>query len=155
MFSSRSDEEILVRFSCSLGESMVKPSEDDCKITIHKKKWNIVGQQILPLCKIVISKLKPFTENLDVFWEANEVHYRLFPLESHKAVVDILSSSTTKEPKQFDDNQNLTSFRRLLCILFTQQRWDVSIINVLNARYRYVQMLKWHWPFEPWRSNSH
>ena len=113
---------------------MVKPLEDDCKITIHKNKWSIVGQQILPLCKIVISKLKPFTEDRVSFWKANQIYYRMFPLDSHDAVVDIVLDNREKA-KHCVGDQNLTLFRDMLRTILLEQQWKVSIFSSSDELY--------------------
>ena len=107
---------------------MVEHGEDHCRITIHKKKWNIVGQHILPLCKIVISKLKPFTEDMEAFLRATRVYALMFPLDSQDAVVDMVLENRQKA-KHCVGDQNLTLFRDMLRTILLEQQWKVSIFS--------------------------
>ena len=122
------DHVVLVTFSCAVTGIIVRTQNDVCQIVVEKKKKEIVGEQLLPLCNIVYSKLKPFTGNVCSFDDDHKIPERLLPLDSDKEVNEILSNDPDKA-KTFEGTQALTHLRLLLkTITDLDNNVDVSII---------------------------
>ena len=85
---------VFVTFSCAVTGIAIRMQNDVCQIIVEKKKKEIVGEQLLPLCKIVFSKLKVFEGKVSVI--SQRMPERLLPLDSDKEVNKAIGSDPEK-----------------------------------------------------------
>ena len=117
---------LFVTFSCAVTGIIVRMQNDVCQIVVEKRKRDIVGEQLLPLCKIVFSELKLFEGSICSFAIAQKIPERLFPLDSDREVSHILTNDPEKA-RNFEGSQVLAHFRnQLRCITNVDDDLEVS-----------------------------
>ena len=122
------DHVMPVTFACAVAAIAVRMKENACQIVVKKNKWEIVGEQLLPLCKIVLSVLKPFKHNVESFTFSHGVTHRMFPLDSHKEVL-IVNYEEPEKCKKLEGTKLVTHFRTIVYDTTRQiEKWEVSTI---------------------------
>ena len=127
LFRCRTPVRIL--FSCALDSITVPKQEGASQIVVKKKRRSIVGEQILPLCKIVFSHLVevegacfPISLLVSLTTDTQDL---VHPLASD---VKLLEEIVGKLPKvaQYVGEEACVHFRHILLCLNTQE-WEVCI----------------------------
>ena len=103
-----------------------------CQIAVEKKKKETVGEHLLPVCKIVFSKLKRFEGRVSSFVDDQNIVGRLFPLDSDKEALQAINNDIEKI-KSFEGSQVLALLRhQLLQITDLDEKWQVSVNVILS-----------------------
>ena len=117
-----------VSFSCAVAGIVVHMKENVCQIVAKKNKKEIVGAQLVPLCKIVLPVLKPFRSEVLSFIQSHAIHYRMFPLDSHQEVLSSTKMDGEKYEK-LEGTQLVAHFRKITYDTTHQiEKWEVSAV---------------------------
>ena len=107
------DHVVFVTFASAVAGIVVRIQGGACQVVTGKKKGEIVGEQHLPLCKIVLSELTTYEESVRSFGVAQNIPLLLFPSDSDQEIFDTLDNEPDKT-KLFEGAQALAHFRFVL-----------------------------------------